>query len=80
MISRCNLIPVDEAIAIKGAKFRHERDWGLEDALIYATATLGGAKVLTGDHHFEGLRDVIFQGINSFALLTRYPVRYYFLP
>jgi hypothetical protein len=53
MISRCNLIPVDEAIAIKGAKFRHERDWGLEDALIYATATLGGAKVLTGDHHLS---------------------------
>ena len=62
MISRCYLIPVDEEIAIKGAKFRHERDWGLGDALIYATAIREGAKVLTGDPHFKGLKDVIFLG------------------
>lgn len=62
MISRCYLIPVDEEIAIKGAKFRHGRDWGPGDALIYATAILEGAKVLTGDPHFKGLEDVIFLG------------------
>ncbi len=62
MISRCYLIPVDEEIAIKGAKFRHERDWGLGDALIYATAIREDAKVLTGDPHFKGLKDVIFLG------------------
>lgn len=62
MISRCYLIPVDEEIAIKGAKFRHERDCGLGDALIYATAIREGAKVLTGDPHFKGLKDVIFLG------------------
>jgi len=62
MISRCYLIPVDEEIAIKGAKFRHERDWGVGDALIYATAIREGAKVLTGDPHFKGLNDVIFLG------------------
>jgi predicted nucleic acid-binding protein len=62
LISRCYLIPVDEEIAIKGAKLRHERDWGLRDALIYATAIRDGAKVLTGDPHFKGLRDVIFLG------------------
>ena len=62
MISRCYLIPVDEEIAIKGAKFRHERDWGLGDALIYATAIREEAKVLTGDPHFKGLKDVIFLG------------------
>jgi predicted nucleic acid-binding protein len=60
MISRCYLIPVDEEIAIKGAKFRHERDWGLGDALIYATSIRERAKVLTGDPHFKGLKDVIF--------------------
>ena len=60
--SRCYLIPVDEEIAIKGAKFRHERDWGLGDALIYATAIREGAKVLTGDPRFKGLKDVIFLG------------------
>jgi len=62
MISRCYLIHVDEEIAIKGAKFRHERDWGLGDALIYATAIREEAKVLTGDPHFKGLKDVIFLG------------------
>ncbi len=29
MISRCYLIPVDEEIAVLGAKLRHERDWDL---------------------------------------------------
>lgn len=62
MNSRCYLIPVDEEIAIKGAKFRHERDWGLGDAIIYATAIREDAKVLTGDLHFKGLKDVIFLG------------------
>jgi predicted nucleic acid-binding protein len=60
MLSRCFLIPVDEEIAVQGAKFRHDRDWGLGDALIYATAVREGAKVLTGDPHFKGLKDVIF--------------------
>jgi predicted nucleic acid-binding protein len=62
MITRCYLISVDEEIAIMGARFRHERDWGLGDALIYATAIREGAKVLTGDPHFKGLDDVIFLG------------------
>jgi predicted nucleic acid-binding protein len=62
MISRCYLVPVDEEIAVKGAKLRHERDWGLGDALIYATAIREGAKVLTGDPHFKGLNHVIFLG------------------
>jgi predicted nucleic acid-binding protein len=44
MISRCYLIPVDEEIAIIGARFRHERDWGLGDAIIYSTAIREGAK------------------------------------
>lgn len=60
MLSRCFLIPVDEEIAIQGARFRHERNWGMEDALIYATAVRKGAKVLTGDPHFKGLMDTIF--------------------
>jgi PIN domain nuclease of toxin-antitoxin system len=60
MLSRCFLIPVDEEIAIQGARFRHERNWGMGDALIYATAVREGAKVLTGDPHFKGLKDTIF--------------------
>ncbi len=62
MISRCYLIPVDEEIAINGARLRHGRDWGLVDALIYATAIQEGAEVLTGDPHFKELDNVIFLG------------------
>jgi predicted nucleic acid-binding protein len=62
MISRCYLIPVDDEIAIIGARFRHERDWSLGDAMIYATAIRDGAIVITGDPHFKGLKDVIFLG------------------
>jgi hypothetical protein len=43
-IIRCYPIPVDEEIAIKGARFRHERDWDLGDALIYATVIREDAK------------------------------------
>ena len=60
MLSRCFLIPVDEQIAVSGAKLRQQRNWGLADALIYATAIREGAQVMTGDHHFEGLKETIF--------------------
>jgi predicted nucleic acid-binding protein len=60
MLSRCFLIPVDEEIAVQGARFRHERKWGMGDALIYATALREGARVLTGDPHFKGLKETIF--------------------
>jgi hypothetical protein len=50
MSSRCYLIPVDEEIAVKGAKFRHDRDLGLGDALIYATAIREGQKSFD-EHH-----------------------------
>lgn len=60
MLSRCFLIPVDEEIAVMGAKLRQQRDWGLADALIYATAVREGAKVMTGDPHFKGLKETIF--------------------
>ncbi len=57
-----NWFPVDEEIAIEGARLRHERDWYLGDALIYGTAIREGAKVLAEDTHFEGLNHVIFLG------------------
>jgi predicted nucleic acid-binding protein len=50
--------------AVQGARFRHERDWGMEDALIYATSVREGAKVLTGETHFKGLKETIFLEID----------------
>jgi predicted nucleic acid-binding protein len=31
----------------------------MTDAIIYATAQRNGATLITGDHHFEGLPDVV---------------------
>jgi len=56
----CYLIPVDEEIAIQGAKWRHESDWDLEDALIYATAVREGATVLTGIRILRGWTKLFF--------------------
>ncbi|HSD56708.1 MAG TPA: type II toxin-antitoxin system VapC family toxin [Methanotrichaceae archaeon] len=60
--NRCDIIAVDEEIAVMAAKIKHDLKWGLGDALIYATAKREGAKVLTGDLHFKGLSDVIYLG------------------
>ena len=34
------------------------KNWGLVDALIYATALFYGLTLLTGDQHFKGLENV----------------------
>jgi len=61
--NRCDIIAVDEEIAVMAAKIKHDLKWGLGDALIYATAKREGAKVLTGDLHFKGQSDVIYLGM-----------------
>lgn len=60
--NRCDMIAVDEEIAVMAAKIKQNLKWGLGDALIYATAKREGAKVLTGDLHFKGLSDVTYLG------------------
>jgi predicted nucleic acid-binding protein len=59
------LIPLDEAIAVESAKvqtkMKREIDgWGLTDSIIYATAIVKNAKVVTGDENFRALENVIF--------------------
>ncbi len=60
MKERCFVIPVDEEIAIMGAKIKHEEKMGLGDAIIYATAKKENAILLTGDTDFKDKKDVIF--------------------
>jgi predicted nucleic acid-binding protein len=60
MKQRSYIHEVDEGIAVGSAKIKHEKKWGLGDSIIYATAKREGSKVLTGDPHFKGLKDVIF--------------------
>lgn len=52
------VVPVDEAIALYAGKASIEKKLPMADALIYATAVLHAATILTQDAHFEGLPQV----------------------
>ncbi len=59
------LIPLDESIALEAAKInvRMKKDtdgWGIADSIVFATATIKKAEVVTGDEHFKNLRNVVF--------------------
>jgi predicted nucleic acid-binding protein len=59
------LIFLDETIAVESARLnvrmRKEIDgWGLADSIVYATATVKKADVVTGDEHFKKLKNVLF--------------------
>jgi len=59
------LVLLDEPIAIEAAKvqtrLKKEIDgWGLADSIVYATATVKKAEVVTGDEHFKKLKNVVF--------------------
>jgi predicted nucleic acid-binding protein len=59
------IAPLDEPIAVESAriqiKMKKEIDgWGLADSIVYATALLKKAEVVTGDEHFKKLRNVLF--------------------
>ncbi|MBI1973483.1 type II toxin-antitoxin system VapC family toxin [Candidatus Micrarchaeota archaeon] len=55
MTGRCEVADVTEKIAFEAAKLGLEKKLGLADALIYATASLHGATLLTLDNDFRGL-------------------------
>ena len=58
---RSRLVPVDLPIARAGGAVRRGmKEGGIADAIIYATARLNHAKVVTGDPHFRQFPDVIF--------------------
>ena len=58
---RSRLVPVDLDIARAGGAVRRDmNEGGIADAIIYATALMTQAKVLTGDAHFKELSEVIF--------------------
>jgi predicted nucleic acid-binding protein len=57
--------PLDESTAVESAKMqtkmKKEIDgWGLVDSIVYATAMLKKAEVVTGDEHFKKLKNVFF--------------------
>jgi predicted nucleic acid-binding protein len=64
MATRTSLVPVDRQIATLAGEINHKqkmvkRGWGMTDSIILATARTANAKVVTGDHHFDGLSEAI---------------------
>lgn len=62
--ARTSLTQVDRQIALLAGEINHKRksiqkDWGMADSIILATARSGSARVVTGDRHFAGLSDAI---------------------
>jgi predicted nucleic acid-binding protein len=52
------VLDVNEAVALYAGKISIEKQLPMADALIYATAILHNATILTQDAHFEGLPQV----------------------
>lgn len=55
---KCQIWPLDTATALRAAELHREYKLATADAIVYASALLSGASLLTCDAHFEGLPDV----------------------
>ena len=58
----CHVIPLDTEIALAAAEACRTHKLATADAIIFATAHLRGATLLTCDAHFEGLPGVTLIG------------------
>ncbi|MBI3588406.1 PIN domain-containing protein [Candidatus Micrarchaeota archaeon] len=58
--SHSQIIPVDGNLAYAAVRVRREEKLHALDAFAYAAARQWGAKLLTGDPHFRGKRDIQF--------------------
>src|SRR5579864_1413955 len=73
---RARDVPIDERLALLAARISLDRRLDMADAMIYATALVAGAHVVTADAHFQGLPETIvfrakpwpFTGRNSAPL------------
>jgi toxin FitB len=55
---KCQIWPLDTATALRAAELHREYKLATADAIVYASALLSGAKLLTCDAHFESLPSV----------------------
>ena len=56
----CQVVPLDTEIALAAAEACRIHRLATADAVIFATAQIHGAKVITCDAHFEGLPSVLY--------------------
>lgn len=64
LVSRARVVQISSEIARKAGLFHAQirkdiKGFGMADALLLLTAQEIGAKVLTGDNHFKGFKNVI---------------------
>jgi toxin FitB len=55
---KCQIWPLDTATALRAAEIHREYKLATADAIVYASALLSGAQLLTCDAHFESLPNV----------------------
>ncbi len=55
---KCQVWPLDTATALRAAELHREYKLATADAIVYATALLSGAHLLTCDAHFKDLPQV----------------------
>jgi predicted nucleic acid-binding protein len=53
-----SIIDINKEIALRGAEIKNKYDLYTVDAVIYAASKLKKSILITGDHHFEKLKDV----------------------
>ena len=56
---RARVMPIDERLALLAARISLDRRLAMADAMIYATALVAGAHLVTCDAHFQGLPKAI---------------------
>ncbi|MBI2663769.1 type II toxin-antitoxin system VapC family toxin [Candidatus Woesearchaeota archaeon] len=55
-------VPVSTEIAVQAAGAKHEKKFGMADAIILATAKMHDAKIVTGDDDFKGQEAAVYIG------------------
>ncbi len=65
--SRTQILNLDGSIAEKCAEIdfqmkKKHKDWPMADSVLIAASELLNAKIVTGDPHFKGIKNVVFLG------------------
>jgi len=58
LTQQSEIVVIDTSLALFGAEVSREYRLAMADALVYATALLNNAKVITSDNHFSSLAHV----------------------
>lgn len=58
--SQCVEAPLDTRMAVKAAEMHRTHKLATADAIVYATAQMHNAQLVTCDAHFDGLESVIY--------------------